>query len=250
MFNESKKRLNILVIAVLIMLYLTPLSLTYAIDGETDGNKDIPGLPDDALQYNRTDITPYCQMEQITSREMYLFCYRTLTLALNCTRNCYLNITTDSAVRKRLLALSIDPNQTMTLNINMTVSPPAGETVMERNLNFYLGLEPNATLQLSAQIRLHINETKLNQELNRVINASRLTWMYWNRTKLEWIPVPSYMDQNGYLVCNTNHFSTWTVAEIAPENSTSTQWDWTTYTIIGLVAAAIIALVVIVIRKR
>jgi len=74
--------------------------------------------------------------------------------------------------------------------------------------------------------------------------------MYWNNTKLEWIPVPSYMDQNGYLVCNTNHFSTWAVAEISPENSTSTPWNWSTYAIIGLAAAAIIALVVIVIRKR
>jgi hypothetical protein len=37
--------------------------------------------------------------------------------------------------------------------------------------------------------------------------------MYWNRTRAEWEAVESYMDQNGYLVCNTDHFSTWTVAE-------------------------------------
>jgi hypothetical protein len=39
--------------------------------------------------------------------------------------------------------------------------------------------------------------------------------MYWNRTSAEWEAVESYMDQNGYLVCNTDHFSTWTVAEIS-----------------------------------
>jgi len=38
--------------------------------------------------------------------------------------------------------------------------------------------------------------------------------MYWNRTRAEWETVESHMDQNGYLVCNTDHFSTWTVAEI------------------------------------
>jgi hypothetical protein len=39
--------------------------------------------------------------------------------------------------------------------------------------------------------------------------------MYWNRTRAEWETVESHMDQNGYLVCNTDHFSTWTVAELA-----------------------------------
>jgi hypothetical protein len=92
--------------------------------------------------------------------------------------------------------------------------------VQERCLNFYLGIEPHAELQLQAQIRLHINQSQFEQELNREINASRLTWMYWNRTRSEWIPVESYMDQNGYLVCNTDHLSTWTIAEL-PEITAS-----------------------------
>ena len=68
---------------------------------------------------------------------------------------------------------------------------------------------------MKAQIRLHINQTELSQQLNREVNASRLTWRYWNRTLAERETDPSYMDQNGYLVCNTDHFSTWTVAEIS-----------------------------------
>jgi len=83
---------------------------------------------------------------------------------------------------------------------------------MERTLNFYLGMEPNSELQLNAQIRLHINQTELDRELNRVVNASKLTWMYWNQTRTEWELVESHMDQNGYLLCNTDHFSTWTVS--------------------------------------
>jgi len=58
--------------------------------------------------------------------------------------------------------------------------------------------------------------TDLNAEVGRVINASRLTWVYWNRTRSNWVPVESYMDQNGYLTCNTTHFSTWAVAETVP----------------------------------
>jgi hypothetical protein len=113
----------------------------------------------------------------------------------------------------KIFGFSIEPNQSMTLTMNLSGSPLEGATVMERTLNFYFGIEPNATLQLSAQLRLHINETELSQQLNREVNASGLTWMYWNRTRAEWEAVESYMDQNGYLVCNTDHFSTWTVAE-------------------------------------
>jgi hypothetical protein len=133
---------------------------------------------------------------------------------MNCTRNCSLVITADPAVTPKIFGFSIDPNQTMKLKMNLSSSPLEGAQIMERTLNFYLGIEPNATIQLNAQIRLHINQTALNQQLNRDVNTSRLTWMFWNRTQGEWETVPSYMDQNGSLVCETNHFSTWTVAEI------------------------------------
>jgi hypothetical protein len=43
--------------------------------------------------------------------------------------------------------------------------------------------------------------------MDREVNASRLTWMYWNQTRSQWEAVESFMDQNGYLVCNTDHFS-------------------------------------------
>ena len=239
---------------LLIVAYVAPL-IAYAGAGEPSdkGNiPDVPGVPDNAVQYNKTDTTPVAEMEQTKAGEPALFCYRNMTMLMNCSQNCEVVFTADPKMTPKILWLSIDPNQTMTLTMNMYGSPLQGEMVRERTLNFYLGLEPNATLQLSAQIRLHINETQLNQELNRVVNASRLTWMYWNRTRLEWVPVESYMDQNGYLVCNTNHFSTWTVAEITPiENSASTPWNWTTYAMIGAIVAAIaIVLAVVIVRRR
>jgi hypothetical protein len=109
----------------------------------------------------------------------------------------------------------------MKLTMNVSGSPPQGEAVMNKNqtLNFYMELETNGTEQFQAQLRLLINQTELSAELNREVNASRLTWMYWNQTQQQWIGVESYMDQNGYLVCNTDHFSTWTVAEVeSPED--------------------------------
>ncbi len=110
---------------------------------------------------------------------------------------------------------------------------------MERTLNFYMGLEPNATLQLQSQLRLHINQTELSAELNREVNASRLTWMYWNQTQAQWVPVESYMNQDGYLVCNTDHFSTWTVAEVeSPDDIPESIHVYTVFALVVIVTAA------------
>jgi hypothetical protein len=240
------------------LLMLTSLSMAFAGAGaasgagQASGAENIPGIPDNALQYNQTETTPVCQMEQVKAGEPALFCYRNATILMNCTRNCELNVTVDPTVKPKILALSVEPNQTMTLTMNMSGSPLEGARVMERTLNFYLGIEPNATLQLSAQIRLHINQTELKQQLNRVVNTSRLTWMYWNRTGLEWVPVPSYMDQNGYLVCNTDHFSTWTVAEIqdsteAIQNGVNVVY---TYAIVAAAVVAILGVGIAIVKKR
>ncbi|MEM2082041.1 MAG: hypothetical protein QW744_07210 [Candidatus Bathyarchaeia archaeon] len=213
---KNRTKLGASVIALLMALYFVPLCLASggAGQGATGGKFGVPGVPDNAVQYNKTEITPVAEMEQVRAGEPALFCYRNTTMLMNCTRNCSLVVTVDPTVKPKLFGFSIDANQTMTLTMNMSGSPLEGARVMERTLNFYLGIEPNATLQLRAQIRLYINQTELNQELNREVNVSRLTWMYWNRTRAEWEAVPSYMDQEGYLVCNTDHFSTWTVAEI------------------------------------
>jgi len=236
----SKKRgvSGLTVLSLLMLLTLSFLSSVQASES-TSGNNIPPDMPENALQFNRTDITPTGYMESIQAMEMNVFFYRNVTLMMNCTRNCEMNVTIDPQVRNRILAISVEPNQTMLLNMSVNASPPPGEAVMERTLNFYMGLEPNATLQLQAQIRLHINQTELNAELNREVNASRLTWMYWNKTQVQWVPVESYMDQNGYLICNTTHFSTWTVAEIdspiqVPENIH-------TYTVVTLVVIVTVA---------
>jgi hypothetical protein len=219
----NRTKINAFTMSLLMVLYIASLSSGYASAGQSSdtGKIEVPGVPDSAVQYNKTDITPAAQMEQVMAGEPALFCYRNTTMLMNCTRNCDIVVTVDPAVKPQLFGLSIDPNQTMTLTMNLSGSPLEGAQVVERNLNCYFGLEPNATLQLSAQLRLHINQTELSQQLNREVNAARLTWMYWNRTRTEWDPVESHMDQKGYLVCNTDHFSTWTVAEISESTETS-----------------------------
>jgi hypothetical protein len=210
---------------------------------------------DDVKQYNQTNITPKGNMEQVQAREQTLFQYRNMTMLMNCTRNCTVVFTADDTVEPKVFGLTVDPNQTMTLAMNLTKSPLNGAMVNERSLNFYLGIEPNATLQLQAQIRLHINQTEINHNMNREVNTQRLTWMYWNQTQAQWEAVESYMDENGYLVCNTNHFSTWTVAEVTAEEATPNQANTIDTTTIYLIAVtiavvAIIGIGIIALKRR
>ena len=241
--------------AMLLLTYITPLITVQAGTGEpseTDKAPYYPGLPDNAVQYNKTDITPVAEMEKVKAGEPTLFCYRNITMLMNCTRNCEIVFTADPAVMPKIFGFSIDPNQTMNLTMNLSGSPLEGAQVMERTLNFYFGIEPNATVQLNAQLRLHINQTELSQQLNREVNASRLTWMYWNRTRAEWETVESHMDQNGYLVCNTDHFSTWTIAEIDNVEE-ALQYGLNmayVYFAIGVVIIVVLAIGIVALKKR
>jgi hypothetical protein len=243
--NLAKNRAKITasIITLLMVLYFAPLCSAGAGQAPESSKIEVPGVPDNAVQYNKTDVTPTAQMEQVKAGEPALFQYRNMTMLMNCTQNCSIVVTVDPTVKPQLLGLSIEPNQTMTLTMNLSGSPLNGAQTMERTLNCYYGIEPNATIQLQAQLRLHINQTELSQQLNREVNASRLTWMYWNQTRNEWEAVESHMDQNGYLVCNTDHFSTWTVAEI----SESTETDGTSETNTGIPMEYVYAVVVVAI---
>ena len=212
-------KINVLVLTLLLVINFASIGMTFA---ENDSAKEpqgeakipeVPGLPENAVQYNKTDVAPVAQAEKVQSNEPALFAYQNITMLFNSTMNCDLVITAEATANQKIFALSVDPNQTMTLTMNFSSSPFQNELTREKNLNFYANIEPNATIQLSAQLRLFINQTELDQELNWEVNASKLTWMYWNGTQSEWVKVPSTIDQDGYLVCVTDHFSIWTVGE-------------------------------------
>lgn len=223
-------------LTLVLMLTFSVFVSVHAIDSPAHNMP--PDMPNDAMQYNRTDMTPQGKLESLQEMKMNVFFYRNVTMVMNTTRNCEMNVTIDPEVTNKVIGVNVDPNQTMTLAVNCTASPPSGVGTMQQTLNMYLGLEPNATLQLQAQLRLLINQTELTEELGREVNASRLTWMYWNQTQNQWEPVESYMDENGYLVCNTDHFSTWTVAEVDPEEIPE---GIHVITVIGLVIAVTVA---------
>lgn len=70
------------------------------------------------------------------------------------------------------------------------------------------------------------------------------TWAYFNETTEEWVPVATSL-QNGYLVAETNHFSTWTVINL--------ESDYTLLIVVVVIVVGIVAAVGIIfwtIKKR
>ena len=172
--------------------------------------------PSLGVNVSRPDVIPKGFAQEIIANRTHTFLFKNFALMLHSQRSLQLNITVDSKVTTRYFSLIVDPSESVSLEINANVTPPSGAIALERTLNLYIDIDPNATIPLNARLRLHIDEAALEGELHRVINASRLTWAYWNRTRMGWVPVGSYIDEDGYLACNTTHFSTWTVVEITP----------------------------------
>jgi hypothetical protein len=261
------KKLFAAIVTLLLMTITIPLVVAENTQQQSElisasgqnNSSEVPGVPDNAIQYNKTDVTPVDAKEQVSAGEPALFQYRNMTMLMNCSQNCEVIFNSDQEVTPKILGLTVEANQTMTLAMNMTKSLSQGETAVQKSLNFYLGIEPNSTLELQGQIRLYINQTELNAELNREVDTSKLTWMFWNQTQAQWQEVESYMDQNGYLVCNTDHFSTWTVAEIeqqadiTPTPGSSTDGG-ISYTLIiaavVVVAIIVLGIAVLVVKKR
>ena len=255
-----KNKLSVLFLTFLIVANFAPFALVF---GETDmtsenqqplgvGNMpEVPGLPENVVQYNKTDVVPVAQMEKVQSGEPALFAYQNTTMLFNSTMNCDLVITAEATANQKIFGLTMDPNQTMTLTMNLGSEPLQSNQDRDKNLNFYASIEPNATVQLTAQLRLYINQTELSQELGWEVTPEKLTWMYWNQTQNEWVKVPSFIDQDGYLVCNTDHFSVWTVGELADVSEQTDVADMTlVYGGIGAVIVAVLAVGIVVYKKR
>ncbi|MBY8999083.1 MAG: hypothetical protein KGD60_15275, partial [Candidatus Thorarchaeota archaeon] len=59
------------------------------------------------------------------------------------------------------------------------------------------------------------------------------------------------IDQDGYLACNTDHFSVWTVGELADVSEQTDVADMTlVYGGIGAVIVAVLAVGIVVYKKR
>ncbi|HUS77287.1 MAG TPA: hypothetical protein VM050_01290, partial [Patescibacteria group bacterium] len=176
------------------------------------GDRPGPEIPEDAQRFNFSDVDPYLFRHQFRTGTPNLYQFRNMTMQFNCSRDTELNITADPRLRMRLFDLRLDVDAPLRLRINATVTPPREMPGPRDGLHRYLDIEPNATSGVRATLRLYIDHEELHEELGRYVEAQRLRWCFWNGS--DWEPVTSWMDGEGFLVCNTSHFSTWTIREM------------------------------------
>ena len=129
------------------------------------------------------------------------------------------------------------------LELNMTcreteaeLGVQAGALVRNRervriNYGFAIKLEANDTIQ--AQLRLQMTAAE----------ASHYEWAFYDETEEEWVPVASSY-QDGFLLCETDHFSIWTVFD----TSSTIPFGTTAFVVIS--AITILGLVLYVKKRR
>ncbi|MFX1568938.1 MAG: hypothetical protein ACFFCV_11300 [Promethearchaeota archaeon] len=172
-----------------------------------------------------------------------------LTVQANISVQGYINCSEAPKIGDKHFELEIEAENDLEMNMTCTEEQKElglllGSRYQVRNRNrnllyqegFCIRIETNksSSEQIKAQLKIQAN--------NRNREGS---WAYYDETEGEWVAVDT-AEQNGYLVCETNHFSTWTI--LIPETDNAI-WGFVG---IGAVFAGtvIIAVVSVVYRKR
>ena len=184
---------------------------------------------------------------QMNNETTYRFRQRT-QLTINSSVRLQLRINCDAmGIGIKYFELEIEAPPGPILEMNMTCTEEQAELGLTlgnmsqvRNRNRYL-------FQEGFCISLECNGTFTRAQLRiQVTSQNRLgTWAYYNHSTSEWVAVQT-MVQDGYLVAETNHFSTWTI--LIPEAGI----DYMPFIIvgIGIVAGVVIFAAVIYYKKR
>jgi len=202
-------KLVITSIIAILTLGLIGSYIVLAAGPEKYGQPDVPGM---AQRYNMTDTVPHAYVHNYSHGSMQALQFRNMTMLFNANRNMRLNITADPGFAMRHLEMRLRLENSLSLQIHARVGPPEGVPRPEDGLQKYLEIEANSTSGVRATMRLYIDHEELRDELGRYVETQRLRWCFWNGTG--WDPVMSWMDKEDFLVCNTSHFSSWTVREM------------------------------------
>ena len=203
----------------------------YALDTGQDAkppSTPSPVLPANAVKVDRSSIAPINQIEDVPTGQPHVFEYKDLTLVVETAgAPVTLNVTA-SEINQRTVKISVELEEATRLDIaigdevaKLEQAKDQQEAMTKQTLatiGFYMALEQHSSPDVKATFGLHIDEAKLNEELGRSVDVSRLSWFYWDITQQGWVSVSSSIDQDGYLVCETNHFSIWMVAEFQFED--------------------------------
>ena len=156
--------------------------------------------------------TPHQYTHNFTLGVPQVLQFREMTIQFNASRNMVFNVTSEEGLRIRYLAIDVDANEPVRLNIRVMSTPGPNARIASDGLGEYLSIEPNATAQIRTTLRLYIDPEAYVEELGRNLWLERLRWAHWNGT--DWVPVESWMDKEVFLVAKANRTATWTVREM------------------------------------
>lgn len=121
---------------------------------------------------------------------------------------------------ENLFSLQVNSENKLRLQVNNTDKVPNGLPLPQNGIGYYLEIEANNTIN-QAELGSYMNQTQLREIFGPQVNVSRLSWAFWNGA--EWEPVQSMINEAGYLLANTTHFSTWSIVEVEQEQVTETE---------------------------
>ena len=164
-----------------------------------------------SVQVNATDTVPRGFAQRVEAGNPQVLRFSNMVIEINSNRRMTVNVSSDDAVRLRYFAMNMTATRNTRLNVKANSTHPKDVEAPRYGIRKYLTIEPNNTAPVRATLRLFMNETELNCELNRTVLMKRLTWCFWNGTG--WEPVRSRLTADGFLEAETDHFSLWTVME-------------------------------------
>lgn len=115
-----------------------------------------------------------------------------------------------------------------------------GNTYQARNRNRYRYQEG-----FCAQVEVEGEFTQAKLKMAYGSDNQNAQWAYYNETTKEWVTVPT-QKQDGYLVAETTHFSTWTL--LVPEQGSTI--DGFPIISLGLASLAALGVIAIIIKKK
>ncbi len=180
--------------------------------GEGPGPLGPPDPPGDAHRVNMSEAVPHGFVYRYNISGPQVFQFRNMTMQLYANRQVEINITGEPGLRLHYLDMQLKLQHSLMLNVRARLSPPDDIQGPSDGVYHYLEIEPNSTANIQARMRLYIDKEEVEGLTNRHVNRNLLRWCYWNGS--EWAPVHSWMDEEGFLVCETDHFSLWTIREM------------------------------------
>lgn len=172
-----------------------------------------PELPPSAQIFELLNMVPQGYKQTLQLGVPNVLNFQNMRLEIVSSQIVELDLTVDNEVTMHYLALDLKPSESLELTINIGVEAPAGVAAPLEGIDFYLTLNPgSAEPVIESTIKLYIDEETLEAATGREIVPWALSWAFWDGD--EWETVKSWLDEEGYLVAKTDHFSTWTLVEV------------------------------------